>query len=204
MTPPSDVDSGYLSDASSQQELLERILVPLPFSKNCTANTVDFGSGDRSGVCLADWARLYDKGKSRTCLDDPEETLDELILGSSILYQCQASSARTITAWPGYATHTRFIALPDNVAEGRDVMRKVDLLDLVCTTLTDWLVTTMNSRHIICRDPTWAIGLEQISFKHIYVLGAAEVKGYLTKWVPVLAIDACASRTPHENTCRSP
>lgn len=85
-----EVDSGYSSSTSSE-ETPSRVLLPTPFSQDCAANVVEFRSQDARGVSLAEWIRLSEKRKTYMCLDDPNETLDELVDDWKILYQCQVS-----------------------------------------------------------------------------------------------------------------
>ncbi|OJT06230.1 hypothetical protein TRAPUB_2911 [Trametes pubescens] len=179
-----EVDSGYSSSTSSE-EAHSRIPLPSPFPEDCAANVLEFRSQGARGVSLADWIRLSEKRKTHACLDDPDESLDELIDDWKVLYQCQ---------WPGYDAHTCYVAVPEEVAAGTASLRKVDLLDMVCQTLADWVLSVTRRRHTECSAPAWAIGLHEITFKHIYVVSVIEVEGYVRKWVPVLEIDAEALR----------
>ncbi len=43
--------------------------------------------------------------------------------------------------WPGYDAHTCYVAVPEEVAAGTASLRKVDLLDMVCQTLADWVLS---------------------------------------------------------------
>ncbi len=47
----------------------------------------------------------------------------------------------------------------------------------------------------MCCDPRWAVGLDQITFRHIFMVGVVQTKGYVSKWVPVLEIDRSAFAT---------
>lgn len=42
--------------------------------------------------------------------------------------------------WPGYDAHTCYVAVPEGVAAGTAPLKKVDLLDMVCQTLADWVL----------------------------------------------------------------
>ena len=53
-----------------------------------------------------------------------------------------------------------------------------------------WLC--QNDRHIVCRDHRWSIGLSRITFKHVYVVGVVQTKGYVAKWLPLLEVDSSA------------
>ena len=44
----------------------------------------------------------------------------------------------------------------------------------------------------MCRDPRWAIGLSRITFKHVYVVGVVQTKGYVAKWLPLLEVESSA------------
>ena len=107
--------------------------------------------------------------------------------------------------------------MPAHVTAGEAAFTKVDVLDMVCQALVDWVLKLIvrhiwpwlrvsfrtfalrtdefpfsllqNCRQIECREPQWAIGLKQITFRHIYVTSVVEVKGYVSKWVPVLEIE---------------
>ncbi|KAI8999138.1 hypothetical protein BD414DRAFT_477071 [Trametes punicea] len=165
----------------SWDDALARVPVPLPFSPECIVKTVSFRSGGSHGVSLEEWIRLYEKGKSHLCLDDPEDSLEELVIDSQILYQCR---------WPGYDAHTCYIPMPEHVVEGLAVFKKSELLDMVCQTLARWILAITRCKQIECREPNWAIGLGWITFKHIYVVSVVEVQGYLPKWVPIVEVDA--------------
>ncbi|KAI0657197.1 hypothetical protein C8Q70DRAFT_920182 [Cubamyces menziesii] len=162
-----------------------RIALPLPHAvKHAAVHTVEFQSADGSrGVSLAEWIRLSDKRKSELCLKDPQESLEELILDSQVLYQCQ---------WPGYDADTCYISTPSHVAEGVAPLRKVDFLDVICERLSHWVLQTLRCKHVECTEPQWALGLDSITFEHIYVVAVVEVKGYVPKWVPVVEVDASA------------
>ncbi|KAI9059789.1 hypothetical protein FKP32DRAFT_1679601 [Trametes sanguinea] len=180
----SDMASECSSSSSfSAQDTPPRIRVSLPFSQENIVNKVEFNSGGSLGVCLASWLRLSDKRQSHRCLDDPDEILDELLLDSMILYQSQ---------WPGYDAHTCYVPVPSHVAEGHEALKKIDLLDMVCEVLARWILTITRCRHIECTEPEWAIGLDRITFKHIYVVAVAEISGYASKWVPILEVDSTA------------
>lgn len=43
--------------------------------------------------------------------------------------------------WPGYDAHTCYVAVPEEVAAGTAPLKKVDLLDMVCQTLADWVLS---------------------------------------------------------------
>ncbi|KAI0668375.1 hypothetical protein C8Q78DRAFT_1081250 [Trametes maxima] len=178
----SDGDSGY-SSSSSSQACSKRVPIPLFFSEDDVVNRVQFNTGGRPGVSVADWISHSDKRRSGLCLDDPEESLDELITDDQILYQCR---------WPGYDAHTCYVSMPAHVTRGVSSFRKVDLLNMVCGTLADWVLNITRRRHIECSQPEWAIGLENITFRHIYVVSAVEVKGYTSKWSPVIEVDGKA------------
>ncbi|KAL1947211.1 hypothetical protein VTO73DRAFT_14172 [Trametes versicolor] len=180
-----EADSGY-SSSTSEEDISSRVPLPTPFSQNIAANVVEFRSQGARGVSLADWIRLSEKRKTHTCLDDPNESLDELVDDWKILYQCQ---------WPGYDAHTCYVAVPEEAAAGTAPLKKVDLLDMVCQTLADWVLAVTRRRHMECSAPAWVIGLDEITFKHIYVVSVVEVEGYVRKWVPVLEIDAEALRS---------
>ena len=114
--------------------------------------------------------------------------------------------------WPGYAPHTRYLDMPDVVVNGARPLTRLDLLDMVCSALADWVVMIsvcvlhssiprhphltcrimQNAGHIECREPAWTVGPKRIFFKDIYVAGIVEVEGYQSKWVPVLEVDARA------------
>ncbi|KAJ8482715.1 hypothetical protein ONZ51_g5184 [Trametes cubensis] len=149
-----------------------RIALPLPHAvKHAAVHTVEFQSADGSrGVSLAEWIRLSDKRKSELCLKDPQESLEELILDSQVLYQCQ---------WPGYDADTCYISTPSHVAEGVAPLRKVDFLDVICERLSHWVLQTLRCKHVECTEPQWALGLDSITFEHIYVVAVVEVKGYV-------------------------
>ncbi|KAI0628766.1 hypothetical protein C8Q77DRAFT_1161797 [Trametes polyzona] len=180
-----EVDSRYSSSPEPEQSPSSRIQLPLPFSRDKIANTVQFRRRGARGVSLAEWIRMSERGKTRRCIDDPELNLDELVDEWKILYQCQ---------WPGYDAHTCYVRLPEEVAAGTAPLKKIDLLDMVCETLADWVLSVTRSRHRECTDPRWAIGLKEITFKHIYVVAVVEVEGYVRKWAPVLEIDEDAFR----------
>ncbi|KAI0648418.1 hypothetical protein C8Q79DRAFT_1008743 [Trametes meyenii] len=175
----SDGDSGYFSSSSSQ-ERPKRIPLPLPFSEDDVVNRVEFSTCGRPGVSLADWISHSDKRRSHLCLDDPEESLDELIADHRILYQCR---------WPGYDAHTCYVRMPAPVTQGVSALKKVDLLDVICKTLADWVLEMIRRKHIECTQPEWAIGLKNITFRHIYIVSVVELKGYTPKWVPVIEVD---------------
>ncbi|KAI0355111.1 hypothetical protein OH77DRAFT_1403680 [Trametes cingulata] len=188
--------SAYSSMASSSadsrcssptDDSATRVPLPLSFSKDLITQTVEFSSRGRRGVCLADWIRFSEKGKTRLCLDDPTESLDEVFSESTVLYQCQ---------WPGYDVQTRYLPLPDHITScsGSASFTRTDLLDLICRTLADWMLMITRCRNIECTEPEWAVGLEGITFRHVYVVGVVEVEGYLHKWVPVVEVDAEAFR----------
>ncbi|KAL7282921.1 hypothetical protein ACG7TL_002339 [Trametes sanguinea] len=169
--------------SSSSQDALTRVPVPLPYPQENIVNTIEFNSGGSRGVSLASWMRLSDKRQSHRCLDSPDDRLDELCIGSMILYQLR---------WPGYDAHTCYVPVPSHVEEGRDALKKIDVLDMVCEVLARWILSITRCRHIECIEPEWAIGLDRITFKHIYVVAVAEVSGYAPKWVPVLEVDSAA------------
>ncbi|KAI0373172.1 hypothetical protein BV20DRAFT_795047 [Pilatotrama ljubarskyi] len=179
----SDDDPGC--SPAAPEGLATRVPLPLPFSQKLVKQGVEFSFRGRPGVSLADWIRLSEKGKTHLCLDDPSESLDEVVSESQILYQCQ---------WPGYDTHTRYLPLPDGVVDGSVPFTKADLLDMVCKTLADWILMVTRCKQIECTERNWAIGLDGITFKHVYVASVIEVKGYIPKWVPVLEIDPTAFR----------
>lgn len=83
-----EVDSGY-SSSTSEEDISSRVPLPTLFSQNIAANVVEFRSQGARGVSLADWIRLSEKRKTHTCIDDPNESLDELVDDWKILYQCQ-------------------------------------------------------------------------------------------------------------------
>ncbi|KAI0823887.1 hypothetical protein BC628DRAFT_486537 [Trametes gibbosa] len=179
-----EFDFGYASSTSSEASTFSTsVPMPLPFPPARVSNIVEFRRNGSRGVSLAEWIRLTEKKRTRQCLDDPDECLDELVDDWKILYQCQ---------WPGYDAHTCYIAVPEAVAAGTAPLRKVDFLDMVCKALAGWVLSTTRQRHIECVEPHWAIGLDAISFKHIRVVSVLEVAGYVRKWVPVLEIDARA------------
>ena len=34
--------------------------------------------------------------------------------------------------------------------------------------------------------------MDQITFRHIFVVGVVQIKGYVSKWIPVLEVDRSA------------
>ncbi|KAH9857499.1 hypothetical protein C2E23DRAFT_277348 [Lenzites betulinus] len=179
-----EIDPGYASSSSSSSSAsisATRVPLPLPFPPARVSNVVEFRMHGSRGVSLAEWIRLSEKKRTHLCLDNPNDSLDELIDDWRILYQNQ---------WPGYDADTRYIAVPEAVAAGTAPLRKVDLLDMVCQALADWVLSTTRRRHTVCTEPQWAIGLDSITFKHIRVVSVVEVAGYVRKWVPVLEVDA--------------
>ncbi|TBU24795.1 hypothetical protein BD311DRAFT_670920 [Dichomitus squalens] len=161
-----------------------RVRLPVQFSDDQIEHTVTFTSRYGESVSLAEWARLSEKRKTHLGLACPHERLDELFPDdANVLFQCH---------WPGYATRTRFLDLPSDINDIGSNFTTVNLLDMVCKELLNWILRLTNDRHITCRDPRWAIGLNQITFKHIYVSGVVRTKGYVAKWVPVLEIDSTA------------
>ncbi|KAI0806762.1 hypothetical protein C8Q74DRAFT_1190233 [Fomes fomentarius] len=175
-------------DTTPQAHMTPRIALPLPFSAPCLANAnrVDFSLRGCRGVSLSEWARLAEKRKTHLALDDAHASLEDVFESEEqgrLLFQSH---------WPGYDVRTCFLDMPQHVAAGEGPLTRVSLLDMVCQALVDWVVNISNCRHIECREPKWAIGLKQITFRHIYVTGVVEVKGYVNKWVPVLEIDPLA------------
>ncbi|KAI1791531.1 hypothetical protein LXA43DRAFT_863698, partial [Ganoderma leucocontextum] len=161
-----------------------RIAVSLPFSQDQVEHTVTFPSRHGKGVSLAEWARLSEKRKTHLLLNDAHERIDELAPDDArVLFQSH---------WPGYASRTRFLELPPHVSELEGAFTKAYLLDMVCKELVEWVLTLTNDRHIVCRDSAWAVGLNQITFRHIFVVGVVQTKGYISKWVPVLEVDRSA------------
>ena len=47
----------------------------------------------------------------------------------------------TLTQWPGYNPHTRVLDMPAAVVGGARALTHADLLDMVCGTVLDWMVT---------------------------------------------------------------
>ncbi|KAI0333144.1 hypothetical protein GY45DRAFT_1245317 [Cubamyces sp. BRFM 1775] len=181
-----DMSSSSSTSMTTAEDVpLARIPLPLPHAvKQDPAHTVEFRSANGSrGVSLAEWIRLSERRISDLCLENPEESLEEVILEKRILYQCQ---------WPGYDVDTCYIPTPSHVADGLAPLRKADLLDIICERLSHWVLQTIQCRQIECKEPQWALGLDQITFEHIYVVSVVEVKGYTCKWVPVIEIDADA------------
>ncbi|KAH9890520.1 hypothetical protein C8Q73DRAFT_651921 [Cubamyces lactineus] len=174
-----------------------RIPLPLPHPvKHGAEHIVEFRGADGSrGVSLAEWIKLSERRKSEFCLEDPDESLEELVLDSKVLYQCQ---------WPGYDADTCYIPMPSHVSEGVAPFRKVDLLDMICERLSHWVLQTIRCREIECKEPQWALGLDCITFEHIYVVSVVEVRGYTSKWVPVIEIDADVVRSCEVPTVFSP
>ncbi|KAI0738007.1 hypothetical protein C8Q80DRAFT_1114162 [Daedaleopsis nitida] len=174
--------------AEATSRALPRIPLPLPFSDASISRRIDFHHCGRRGVNLDDWAKLSEKRRTYLAIDDAREGLDEMFEynDGKILFQSH---------WPGYDTRTCFLEMPAGVTDCGRAFTKADLLDMVCQALVDWVLNITNRRHIECRDPRWAVGLKQITFKHIYVTSVVEVKGYVSKWAPVLEIDPRAFET---------
>ncbi|KAI0696569.1 hypothetical protein C8T65DRAFT_583310 [Cerioporus squamosus] len=166
---------------TSRVRVPPRVRVPVPFSDACITNRVVFSFRGCRGISLGEWARLSEKGKTYLGVDDAHESVDELLSGEGqSLFQSH---------WPGYDPRTCYLDLPAHVTTGERSFAKADLLDMVCQALVDWVLKVTNCRQIECREPEWAIGLKQITFRHIYVTSVVEVKGYVSKWVPILEID---------------
>ena len=47
----------------------------------------------------------------------------------------------TSMQWPGYNPHTRVLDMPAAVVGGARALTHADLLDMVCGTVLDWMVT---------------------------------------------------------------
>ncbi|RDX52924.1 hypothetical protein OH76DRAFT_1344771 [Lentinus brumalis] len=172
---------------TSRVRVIPRVSVPLPFSNACILNDVAFSSRGCRGISLDEWTKLAEKGRTYLGIDDPHASVDELFSREGQpLFQSH---------WPGYDTRTCYLDMPAHVNTGERAFTKVDLLDMVCQALVDWVLKVTNCRQIECREPEWAIGLKQITFRHIYVASVVEVKGYVSKWVPVLEIDPRAFQT---------
>ncbi|CDO71890.1 hypothetical protein BN946_scf184940.g37 [Trametes cinnabarina] len=174
-------DVNFDCSSASLQDDSVRVRLPFPFPHKDIVNTVEFSSGGSPGVGLDTWIKLSEKRQTHRCLDSPEDSLEELILDRTILYQCQ---------WPGYDPHTCFVPVPTHIEDGTDVLKKGDLLDMICEVLACWILRVMRCGHVKCTEPQWAIGVNNITFKHVYIVAVVEVQGYMPKWVPVLEVDS--------------
>lgn len=37
--------------------------------------------------------------------------------------------------------------------------------------------------------PKWSVGTRGVTFRHVYVIGVVELKGYMSKWIPLLEVE---------------
>ncbi|KAH9911683.1 uncharacterized protein BXZ73DRAFT_107869 [Epithele typhae] len=164
----------------------ERIALPFPFPAAQLGQRVAFQPpqcAPRRAVSLAQWDRLAARRRSHGALRGAHDPLDA---GGAFE---GAERVLLQSHWPGYATWTHMLAMPAHVRAGARAFTRADLFDMVCGAMVDWVVRTSNAKHVVCEEPAWTVGPNEISLEHIYVVGAVEVVGYVSKWVPLLEVD---------------